>query len=84
MPRFSAVLNHAADRPTPSCSARTTSPRGQITMLPLRTPATVIAGSIATPPTSCIQNTVSLELSTSMPESARSVWPPLTRNRSSM
>ena len=69
MPRFPAVANQVRDRPTPSCTARTTSPRGHTTMLPFLTPATVMAGSIFTPPVSCIQNTVSLELSTRMRDS---------------
>jgi hypothetical protein len=44
----------------------------------------VIAGSIFTPPTSCIQNTVSFELSTRMRDSSGSVRPLVTRSRSSM
>jgi hypothetical protein len=53
-------------------------------MLPFLTPATVMAGSIFTPPTSCIQNTVSFELSTRMRESTGSVRPLVTRIRSFM
>jgi hypothetical protein len=82
MPIFSTVANQLRERPTPSCAARTTRPRAQIILLPLRTPVRLVAGSIRMLPTRFIQNTVSLEFCTRMRDSTASVWPDVTRIRS--
>ena len=71
----------AADRPTPSCAARTIRPRGQTTTLSSLHAGDAIAGSILTPPL-FIQNTVSFELDTRMLDSPDRCARCVTRFRS--
>ena len=82
MPIRSAVANQLRERPTPSCSARTTRPRAQTMTLSFLIADSVIAGSILTPPVSFIQRTVACEFATRTRESTGSVRPLVTRMRS--
>ncbi len=49
MPWRSAILNHIAERPTPSCRARITAPGDHLKVSPTFTAESETAGSISMP-----------------------------------